>query len=160
MSPFNKLSDKALLLLMNQIREEFVDNDIDFYGIEEFFSNYDIIATKTSYFGIDNLQVPDMTYLFQLFSEIPDELLDEDITELPPRPKLKKLRVEWSEDVTEYNRYFYQDTVESYYDLSTYDMEVLRSEDFFDPWIGKMYHKEILDSESTEDECTEVREIK
>ena len=157
MSPFNKLSDKALLLLMNQIREEFVDNDIDFYSIEEFFSNYNIIATKTSYFGIDNLQVPDMTYLFKLFSEIPDD--DEDITELPPRPKLKKLRVEWSEEVTEYNRYYYQDTVESYYDLSTNDMEILRSQDFFDPWSGKMYHKEILDSETTEDECTEVREI-
>ena len=29
MSPFEKLSDKALLLLINQIREEFVDNDVD-----------------------------------------------------------------------------------------------------------------------------------
>ena len=157
MSPLEKLSDKALLLLINQIREEFVDNDVDSYSLEEFLSSYDMIATKASYFGIDNLQVPDITYLFKLFSQIVYD--EEDITELPPRPQLKKLRVEWSEDVTEYNRYFYQDTVESYYDLSTYDMEVLRSEEFFDPWIGKMYHKEILDSESTEDECTEVREI-
>ena len=157
MSPLEKLSDKALLLLINQIREEFVDNDVDSYSLEEFLSNYNIIAAKTSYFGIDDLQISDITYLFKLFSQITYD--EEDITELPPRPQLKKLRVEWSEDVTEYNRYFYQDTVESYYDLSTYDMEVLRSEEFFDPWIGKMYHKEILDSESTEDECTEVREI-
>ena len=157
MSPLEKLSDKALLLLINQIREEFVDNDVDSYSLEEFLSSYDMIATKASYFGIDNLQVPDITYLFKLFSQIVYD--EEDITELPPRPQLKKLRVEWSEDVTEYNRYYYQDTVESYYDLSTYEMEVLRSEEFFDPWIGKMYHKEILDSETTEDECTEVREI-
>lgn len=157
MSPFEKLSDKALLLLINQIREEFVDNDVDSYSLEEFLSSYDMIATKASYFGIDNLQVPDITYLFKLFSQIVYD--EEDITELPPRPQLKKLRVEWSEDVTEYNRYYYQDTVESYYDLSTYEMEVLRSEEFFDPWSGKMYHKEILDSETTEDECTEVREI-
>ena len=157
MSPFEKLSDKALLLLINQIREEFVDNDVDSYSLEEFLSSYDMIATKASYFGIDNLQVPDITYLFKLFSQIVYD--EEDITELPPRPELKKLRVEWSEDVTEYNRYYYQDTVESYYDLSTYEMEVLRSEEFFDPWSGKMYHKEILDSETTEDECTEVREI-
>ena len=157
MSPLEKLSDKALLLLINQIREEFVDNDVDSYNLEEFLSNYNIIATKASYFGIDNLQVPDITYLFKLFSQIVYD--EEDITELPPRPQLKKLRVEWSEDVTEYNRYYYQDTVETYYDLSTYEMEVLRSEEFFDPWSGKMYHKEILDSETTEDECTEVREI-
>ena len=157
MSPFEKLSDKALLLLINQIREEFVDNDVDSYSLEEFLSSYDMIATKASYFGIDNLQVPDITYLFKLFSQIVYD--EEDITELPPRPELKKLRVEWSEDVTEYNRYYYQDTVESYYDLSTYEMEVLRSEEFFDPWSGKMYHKEILDSETTADECTEVREI-
>lgn len=157
MSPLEKLSDKALLLLINQIREEFVDNDVDSYSLEEFLSSYDMIATKASYFGIDNLQVPDITYLFKLFSQIVYD--EEDITELPPRPQLKKLRVEWSEDVTEYNRYYYQDTVESYYDLSTYEMEVLRSEEFFDPWSGKMYHKEILDSETTEDECTEVREI-
>jgi hypothetical protein len=38
-------------------------------------------------------------------------------------------------------------------------MEVLRSEEFFDPWSGKMYHKEILDSETSEDECTGVTEI-
>ena len=157
MSPLEKLSDKALLLLINQIREEFVDNDVDSYSLEEFLSSYDMIATKASYFGIDNLQVPDITYLFKLFSQITYD--EEDITELPPRPQLKKLRVEWSEDVTEYNRYYYQDTVESYYDLSTYEMEVLRSEEFFDPWSGKMYHKEILDSETTADECTEVREI-
>lgn len=157
MSPFEKLSDKALLLLINQIREEFVDNDVDSYNLEEFLSSYNMIETKVSYFGIDNLQVPDITYLFKLFSQIVYD--EEDITELPPRPQLKKLRVEWSEDVTEYNRYYYQDTVESYYDLSTYEMEVLRSEEFFDPWSGKMYHKEILDSETTEDECTEVREI-
>jgi len=157
MSPLEKLSDKALLLLINQIREEFVDNDVDSYRLEEFLSSYDMIATKASYFGIDNLQVSDITYLFKLFSQIVYD--EEDITELPPRPQLKKLRVEWSEDVTEYNRYYYQDTVESYYDLSTYEMEVLRSEEFFDPWSGKMYHKEILDSETTEDECTEVREI-
>ena len=157
MSPFEKLSDKALLLLINQIREEFVDNDVDSYSLEEFLSSYDMIATKASYFGIDNLQVPDITYLFKLFSQIVYD--EEDITELPPRPQLKKLRVEWSEDVTEYNRYYYQDTVESYYDLSTYEMEVLRSEEFFDPWSGKMYHKEILDSETTEDECTGVTEI-
>lgn len=157
MSPFEKLSDKALLLLINQIREEFVDNDVDSYSLEEFLSSYDMIATKASYFGIDNLQVPDITYLFKLFSQIVYD--EEDITELPPRPQLKKLRVEWSEDVTEYNRYYYQDTVESYYDLSTYEMEVLRSEEFFDPWSGKMYHKEILDSETTEDECTNVTEI-
>jgi len=157
MSPFEKLSDKALLLLINQIREEFVDNDVDSYSLEEFLSSYDMIATKASYFGIDNLQVPDITYLFKLFSQIVYD--EEDITELPPRPELKKLRVEWSEDVTEYNRYYYQDTVESYYDLSTYEMEVLRSEEFFDPWSGKMYHKEILDSETTEDECTGVTEI-
>ena len=157
MSPFEKLSDKALLLLINQIREEFVDNDVDSYSLEEFLSSYDMIATKASYFGIDNLQVPDITYLFKLFSQIVYD--EEDITELPPRPELKKLRVEWSEDVTEYNRYYYQDTVESYYDLSTYEMEVLRSEEFFDPWSGKMYHKEILDSETTEDECTNVTEI-
>lgn len=157
MSPLEKLSDKALLLLINQIREEFVDNDVDSYSLEEFLSSYDMIATKASYFGIDNLQVPDITYLFKLFSQIVYD--EEDITELPPRPELKKLRVEWSEDVTEYNRYYYQDTVESYYDLSTYEMEVLRSEEFFDPWSGKMYHKEILDSETTEDECTNVTEI-
>ena len=136
MSPFEKLSDKALLLLINQIREEFVDNDVDSYSLEEFLSSYDMIATKASYFGIDNLQVSDITYLFKLFSQIVYD--EEDITELPPRPELKKLRVEWSEDVTEYNRYYYQDTVESYYDLSTYEMEVLRSEEFFDPWSGKM----------------------
>jgi len=157
MSPYEKLNDNALLLLMNQLREEFVEKDIDTYSLEEFFSNHDIIERKSSYFGINDIQVPDITYLFKLFSQITYD--EEDITELPPRPQLKKLRVEWSEDVTEYNRYFYQDTVESYYDLSTYDMEVLRSEEFFDPWIGKMYHKEILDSESTEDECTDVREI-
>ena len=157
MSPYEKLNDNALLLLMNQLREEFVEKDIDTYSFEEFFSNHDIIERKSSYFGINDIQVPDITYLFKLFSQITYD--EEDITELPPRPQLKKLRVEWSEDVTEYNRYFYQDTVESYYDLSTYDMEVLRSEEFFDPWIGKMYHKEILDSESTEDECTDVREI-
>lgn len=143
---------------MNQLKEEFFDNDINFFDLEEFFSSYDVISKKVSYFGIDNLQVPDLTYLFKLFSETPDD--DEEIVELPPRPKLKKLRVVWSEDVTEYNRYFYHDTVESYCDLSTNDMEILRSEDFFDPWSGKMYHKEILDSETTEDECTEVREIK
>ena len=157
MSPLEKLSDKALLLLINQIREEFVDNDVDSYSLEEFLSSYDMIATKASYFGIDNLQVPDITYLFKLFSQIVYD--EEDITELPPRPQLKKLRVEWSEDVTEYNRYYYQDTVESYCDLSANDMEILRSQDFFDPWSGKMYHKEILDSETTEDECTNVTEI-
>lgn len=157
MSPFEKLSDKALLLLMNQLKEEFLDNDINFFDLEEFFSSYPKIKTKSSYFGVDDLQVPDLTYLFKLFSETPDD--DEEIVELPERPKLKKLRVVWSEDVTEYNRYFYQDTVESYYDLSTDDMQILRSEEFFDPWEGKMYHKEILDSESTEDECTDVREI-
>jgi hypothetical protein len=59
MSPLEKLSDKALLLLMNQIREEFVDNDIDFYGIEEFFSNYNIIATK-------HLILELITYRFQI----------------------------------------------------------------------------------------------
>ena len=157
MSPYEKLNDNALLLLMNQLREEFVEKDIDTYSFEEFFSNHDIIERKSSYFGINDIQVPDITYLFKLFSQIVYD--EEDITELPPRPQLKKLRVEWSEDVTEYNRYYYQDTVESYYDLSTYEMEVLRSEEFFDPWSGKMYHKEILDSETTEDECTEVREI-
>jgi hypothetical protein len=37
MSPLEKLSDKALLLLINQIREEFVDNDVysDRVGGEE-----------------------------------------------------------------------------------------------------------------------------
>lgn len=157
MSPLENLNNKALLLLMNQLREEFVDSYTDPNNIEEFFTSYDMIQRKTSYFGIDNLQVPDLTYLYDLFLNVDD--IEEEITDLPPRPRLKKFRVEWSEDVTEYNRYYYQDTVESYCELSTGDMEMLRSEDFFDPWIGKMYHKEILDSESTEDECTDVREI-
>ena len=157
MSPLENLNNKALLLLMNQLREEFVDSYTDPNNIEEFFTSYDMIQRKTSYFGIDNLQVPDLTYLYDLFLNVDD--IEEEITELPPRPRLKKFRVEWSEDVTEYNRYYYQDTVESYCDLSTGDMEILRSEDFYDPWIGKMYHKEILDSETSEDECTDVREI-
>lgn len=157
MSPLENLNNKALLLLMNQLREEFVDSYTDPNNIEEFFTSYDMIQRKTSYFGIDSLQVPDLTYLYDLFLNVDD--IEEEITELPPRPRLKKFRVEWSEDVTEYNRYYYQDTVESYCDLSTGDMEILRSEDFYDPWIGKMYHKEILDSEVSEDECTDVREI-
>ena len=48
MSPLEKLSDKALLLLINQIREEFVDNDVDSYNLEEFLSSYNMIETKAS----------------------------------------------------------------------------------------------------------------
>lgn len=157
MSPYEKLNDNALLLLMNQLREEFVEKDIDTYSLEEFFSNHDIIERKSSYFGINDIQVPDMTYMYKLFSEI--SYTSEEITELPTRPQMKELKVEWAEDVTEYNRYYYIQNVESYCDLSTYDMEILRSQDFFDPWSGKMHHKDNLDSETTEDECTDVREI-
>jgi len=38
-------------------------------------------------------------------------------------------------------------------------MEVLRSEDYFEPWGGKMTEKNNLDYETTDDECNSVQQI-
>lgn len=156
MSVFNKLNDKSLLLLLNQINEDFLEEGVETSNFVEFIENFDIVQKKCSYFGIDNIDRTDMTYLFALFQDLDDE---GEITELPRRPKLDNYKVVWREVATEYNEYFYESKIESYCDLSTHDMEVLRSEDWFEPWGGKLVGKENLDYETTDDECESVKRI-
>ena len=159
MSVFNKLNDKSLLLLLNQIREDFLEEGEDPTNFSSFFESGYIVEKKCSYFGIDNINRTDMTYLFALFQELGDEIDEGEISELPARPTLGKYKVEWREVATETNEYIYETKIDSYCDLETYDMEVLRSEDYFEPWSGKMTEKNNLDYETTDDECESVERI-
>lgn len=152
MSVFDKLNNKSLLLLLNQIRQDFSDEGLDLLSSRDFFENSSIIENKCSYFGIDVVKRTDMTYLMALFMDI-DEDLSEEITELPNRPKLNKVAVIWKEVATEYNEYIYQTNIDSYCPLEPYDLEIMRNEDWFDPWGGKIVHKTNLEWETTEDEC-------
>jgi len=152
MSVFDKLNNKSLLLLLNQIRQDFIDEDLDLLSTSDFFENSSIIETKCSYFGIDVVKRTDMTYLMALFMDV-DEYLSEEITELPNRPKLNKVQVRWKEVALETNEYIYQTNIDSYCPLDPYDLEVMRNEDWFDPWGGKIVDKTNFDWETTEDEC-------
>ena len=152
MSVFDKLNNKSLLLLLNQIRQDFIDEELDPLSTTDFFENTSIIENKCSYFGIDNIKRTDMTYLMALFMDV-DEDLSEEITELPNRPKLNKVAVRWREVATEYNEYIYQTNIDSYCPLDPEDLEIMRVEDWFDPWGGKIVEKNNLDWETTEDEC-------
>lgn len=159
MSVFNKLNDKSLLLLLNQIREDFLEEGEDPSQFSDFFENGYIVHKKCSYFGIDNIDRTDMTYLLALFMELSEEIYEGEITELPARPTLGKYNVEWREVSVETNEYIYETKIDSYCDLEIYDMEVLRSEDYFEPWGGKMTEKNNLDYETTDDECNSVKKI-
>jgi hypothetical protein len=152
MSVFDKLNNKSLLLLLNQIRQDFIDEDLDLLSTSDFFENSSIIETKCSYFGIDVVKRTDMTYLMALFMDV-DEDLSEEITELPNRPKLNKVQVRWKEVAHETNEYIYQTNIDSYCPLDPYDLEIMRNEDWFDPWGGKIVDKTNFDWETTEDEC-------
>ena len=159
MSVFNKLNDKSLLLLLNQIREDFLEEGEDPTNFSSFFESGYIVEKKCSYFGIDNINRTDMTYLFALFQELGDEIDEGEISELPARPTLGKYNVEWREVATETNEYIYETKIDSYCDLEPYNMEVLRSEDYFEPWGGKLTSKDNLDYETTDDECESVERI-
>ena len=152
MSVFDKLNNKSLLLLLNQIRQDFIDEGLDLLSTSDFFENSSIIQTKCSYFGIDVVKRTDMTYLMALFMEV-DEELSEEITELPNRPKLNKVQVRWKEVALETNEYIYQTNIDSYCPLDPNDLEIMRSEDWFDPWGGKIVDKTNFDWETTDDEC-------
>ena len=67
--------------------------------------------------------------------------------------------VEWREVASEVNEYIYEKTVESYCVLEKEDMDVWRSEDYFEPWGGKVTRKENLDYETTDDGCENVEMI-
>ena len=43
MSVFNKLNDKGLILLLNQIREEFLEDGLDPSNFQDFFENVYIV---------------------------------------------------------------------------------------------------------------------
>ena len=159
MSVFNKLNDKSLLLLLNQIREDFLEEGEDPTNFSSFFENGYMVHKKCSYFGIDNIDRTDMTYLFALFQELGDEIDEGEISELPARPTLGKYKVEWREVAVETNEYIYETKIDSYCDLEPYNMEVLRSEDYFEPWGGKLTSKDNLDYETTDDECESVERI-
>ena len=152
MSVFDKLNNKSLLLLLNQIRQDFIDEGLDLLSTSDFFENSSIIETKCSYFGIDVVKRTDMTYLMALFMDV-DEELSEEITELPNRPKLNKVQVRWKEVAHETNEYIYQTNIDSYCPLDPYDLEIMRSEDWFDPWGGKIVDKTNFDWETTDDGC-------
>ena len=157
MSQISNLKDSALILLMNQLREEYLEREIDPNDFEEIINYWHIIPEKTQYFGIKNIDVEDITFVYDFFLSIDD--LDEEITELPKRPQLKTFEVMWEESVTEYKEYTYRDTVDSYCNLTPAMLEILRYEDFFDPWSGKLIHSDIVDSETTDDKCSDVKEI-
>lgn len=159
MSVFNKLSDKSLLLLLNQIIHDFDEDDLDPSSFSEFVENFHVVQNKCSYFGIDNMDSTDMTYLYALFVELGDEIFQGEVTELPSRPKLGKYIVTWRETATETNEYFYESKINSYCDLESHDMEILRSEDWFEPWGGYRVGKVNLDWETTDDECDSVKKI-
>lgn len=159
MSVFNKLNDKSLLLLLNQIREDFLEEGEDPTNFSSFFESGYIVEKKCSYFGIDNINRTDMTYLFALFQELGDEIDEGEISELPARPTLGKYKVEWREVAVETNEYIYETKIDSYCDLEPYNMEVLRSEDYFEPWGGKLTSKDNLDYETTDDGCESVERI-
>ena len=57
MSVFNKLNDKGLILLLNQIREEFLEDGLDPSNFQDFFENVYIVEKKCSYFGINNIDI-------------------------------------------------------------------------------------------------------
>lgn len=157
MSQLSNLKDGALILLMNQLREEYLEREIDPMDFEEVIDYWHIIPEKTQYFGIENIDVEDITFIYDFFLSIDD--LYEEIIELPKKPQLRTFEVRWEESVTEYKEYIYRDTVDSYCHLTPEMLEKLRYEDFFDPWSGKIIHSDMVDSETSDDRCTDVREI-
>ena len=159
MSVFNKLNDKSLLLLLNQISQDFLEEGLDPSQFSDLFENGYIVDKKCSYFGIDYIDRTDMTYLLALFMELSEEIFEGEITELPARPSLGKYNVEWREVATETNEYIYETKIDSYCNIEPYDMEVWRSEDYFEPWSGKMTQKNNLDYETTDDGCESVKKI-
>lgn len=157
MPQLSNLKDGALILLMNQLREEYVEREMDPTDFEELINYWNIIPEKTQYFGIKNIDVEDITFVYDFFLGIDD--LDEEIIELPKRPQLRTFEVRWEESVTEYKEYIYKDTVDSYCHLTPEMLEKLRYEDFFDPWSGKIIYSDTVDSETTDDRCRDVSEI-
>jgi len=142
--------DKLLVRLIILIYEKFEEIDIEEIDISEILSNLDLVKSALVYFGINNPNFNDYSYLCELVNlnvnpEIPIE-----------RPKLKILKVLHSEDYTESGTRYYETIIPSYCVLNDDNLSDMREDEFYLYWEGDQLDNEVHDSETNDDSVVQI----
>ena len=146
----SNLPDKLLVRLILLIYEKFEEIDIEEIDISEILSNLDLVKSALVYFGINNPNFNDYSYLCELVNlnvnpEIPIE-----------RPKLKILKVLHSEDYTESGTRYYETIIPSYCVLNDDNLSDMREDEFYLYWEGEQLENDVHYSETDNDSVVQI----
>lgn len=146
----SNLPDKLLVRLIQLIYEKFEKINIEKFDISEILTNLDLVKSALNYFGINNPNFNDYSYLCELINlnvnpEIPIE-----------KPKLKILKAIQSEDYYEYGTRYYETIIPSYCILDNNNLYDMREDEFYVYWDGRLLQTEVHSAEITDDSVEEI----
>jgi hypothetical protein len=150
MSQFKNINDKSMILIMEQLQEQFDSHRLDVEAIKDYVDNEDIVDGICKYFGVEPY-FEDYTYLCEMFN------LNSNI-ELPlKRPyKKRKVKVTHKEYYVKYGINYWEQTIDTYTILDSADINAMRDNNLYNWWEGKLIDDEETDYETQEDNIDDI----
>jgi len=151
MSQFKNINDKSMKLIMEQIKEQFDDENLGVETIKDYIENQHIVDGICQYFGLDGLYFEDYSYLCEMF------VLNSDIEPPFRKPiKPKKIKVRHKEHYVKYGINYWQQMIDSYTLLDEEDLIAMQDSDMYYWWEGKLIDSVETEYETQEDDIDDV----
>lgn len=157
MANFDNMSDRVLKLILSSMHEKFKEEEVkinkhDTYAHEVITIIDDILK----YFGITDTNHEIWGFFIMLYLNNPN-FNNPDVN--IERPTLKNYEVTHDEDITVYKTVTYLNKVSSYIPLTESVLYDMRSEGGYEYWDGKIINEDQYDSEVSNDNITNIKEI-